>query len=68
MMEVIRQYEERLQKMRGVLEESESKSKLAIQELKTKQQDGNTISSLLSVVINERFQHLFLQARLTWNI
>lgn len=54
MMEGFRQYEERLQKMRGLLEESDKNSKNTIQELKSKQLDRETLTNLLSSVINER--------------
>ncbi len=54
MMEGVRQYEERIQKMRGLLEESDKKSRNSIQELKSKQVDRETLTSLLSIVINER--------------
>lgn len=57
MMEVIRQYEERVQKMRVLVEESEKKSKQTINELKSKQLDRETLTTLLNSVIDERYEH-----------
>ena len=55
MMEVVRQYEERMQKMRSMVEESEQKSAKTIQELKGKQLDRETLTDLLNSLIDERY-------------